>query len=284
MEPGEFRALLGPNGAGKSTAIGIICGLVRKTSGKVSVFGYDLDGEELDARRLIGVVPQEFNFGNFEKVGDIISTQAGFYGLPFGEAKDRTEACLELLELQDKMQVQARMLSGGMKRRLMVARALVHGPRMLILDEPTAGVDVELRRSMWEFLTRINESGITVVLTTHYLEEAERLCRYLSIIDHGEIVEDGPMEKVLRMLDHVVYVVRLVQAPAGKVAVPKGMRVTKAEGDEVWVSVPLESDLQELLEALAGGGHRVRGIRESNNRLEQLFLSRTLHEAREAPA
>ncbi|MBL6717408.1 MAG: ABC transporter ATP-binding protein, partial [Pseudomonadales bacterium] len=193
VKEGDFFALLGPNGAGKSTTIGIICSLVRKTEGSVKIFGIDVDKDFAAAKRLIGVVPQEFNFSIFEKVGDIIEVQAGFYGLSLREGAINTEKYLKRLGLWDKRNAQARHLSGGMKRRLMIARALVHEPRLLILDEPTAGVDIEIRRSMWAFLEEMNKAGTTIILTTHYLEEAESLCRNIAIIDHGEIVENTSM-------------------------------------------------------------------------------------------
>ena len=190
VAPGDFFAMLGPNGAGKSTTIGIISSLVRKTSGQVEIFGKDIDADFSAAKKFLGVVPQEFNFSMFEKVEDIVLQQAGYYGLPRSQAKAQTEKYLRQLSLWDKRQTPARMLSGGMKRRLMIARALVHEPRLLILDEPTAGVDIELRRSMWDFLREINAAGTTIILTTHYLEEAESLCRNVAIIDHGTIVQN----------------------------------------------------------------------------------------------
>ncbi|MBP8171090.1 MAG: ABC transporter ATP-binding protein, partial [Pseudomonas sp.] len=197
---GDFFALLGPNGAGKSTTIGILSTLVNKTSGTVNVFGHDLDRSPSALKRCLGVVPQEFNFNQFEKTFDIVTTQAGYYGIPLKLAKARAEQYLTQLGLWDKRDVPSRMLSGGMKRRLMIARALVHQPRLLILDEPTAGVDIELRRSMWSFLTELNEQGISIILTTHYLEEAEQLCRNIAIIDHGRIVENTSMRELLGKL------------------------------------------------------------------------------------
>ena len=194
VQQGDFYALLGPNGAGKSTTIGIISSLVKKTTGSVQIFDYNLDTDLSSAKQQIGVVPQEFNFGMFEKVFDIVATQAGYYGIDKKTAKERTEKYLKKLGIWDKRDQQARMLSGGMKRRLMIARAMVHEPKMLILDEPTAGVDIELRRSMWEFLTELNQQGTTIILTTHYLEEAETLCRNIAIIDKGRIVEDTDMK------------------------------------------------------------------------------------------
>ncbi|MGH8366784.1 MAG: ABC transporter ATP-binding protein, partial [Pseudomonas sp.] len=197
---GDFFALLGPNGAGKSTTIGILSTLVNKTTGTVNIFGNDLDKSPAALKRSIGVVPQEFNFNQFEKTFDIVVTQAGYYGIPPKIAKERAEQYLTQLGLWDKRDVPSRSLSGGMKRRLMIARALVHEPRLLILDEPTAGVDIELRRSMWTFLTELNQKGITIILTTHYLEEAEQLCRNIGIIDHGTIVENTSMRNLLSQL------------------------------------------------------------------------------------
>jgi ABC-2 type transport system ATP-binding protein len=200
VKAGDFFALLGPNGAGKSTTIGIISSLVRKTSGTVEVFGHDLDKEREAAKRCIGLVPQEVNFNQFEKVLDIVVNQAGYYGIRRKEALQRAEASLRQLSLWDKRSTVSRHLSGGMKRRLMIARALVHSPKLLILDEPTAGVDIEIRRSMWDFLRKINQEGTTIILTTHYLEEAENLCRHIAIINHGHIVEHNAMAALLRKL------------------------------------------------------------------------------------
>ena len=198
VEQGDFFALLGPNGAGKSTTIGIICSLVNKTGGTVEIFGIDTDKDYPAAKRFLGIVPQEFNFNPFEKVKDIVVTQAGYYGLSLALAEERTEKYLRQLDLWGKRDQPARMLSGGMKRRLMIARALVHEPKLLILDEPTAGVDIELRRSMWSFLQDINAAGTTIILTTHYLEEAESLCRNIAIIDEGTIVENTSVKDLLR--------------------------------------------------------------------------------------
>ena len=204
VAPGDFFALLGPNGAGKSTSIGIVSSLVKKTAGQVSIFGYDLDRDTEAAKRQLGVVPQEFNFGQFEKVIDILATQAGYYGVPVKKAYDQAEKYLHQLGLWDKHDQQARMLSGGMKRRLMIARALVHEPRLLILDEPTAGVDIELRRSMWDYLSKLNAQGTTIILTTHYLEEAESLCRNIAILDKGQVVENTDMRSLLAKLQQEI--------------------------------------------------------------------------------
>ena len=207
VQQGDFFALLGPNGAGKSTTIGIICSLVSKSGGSVSVYGIDIDRDFPGAKKNIGIVPQEFNFNMFEKVGDIVVNQAGYYGLPRGLAAERAEKYLRELGLWEKRDTPSRMLSGGMKRRLMIARALVHEPRLLILDEPTAGVDIEMRRSMWDFLKKINEAGTTIILTTHYLEEAEALCRNIAIINNGEIVEHTSIRDLLRRLHREVFIV-----------------------------------------------------------------------------
>ena len=216
VQQGDFFALLGPNGAGKSTTIGVISTLVNKTSGSVEVFGKNVDTHVYETKLDFGVVPQEVNFSQFEKVRDIVMTQAGYYGLPRKLAAQRCEKYLRKLGLWEKRNERSRSLSGGMKRRLMIARALVHEPRLLILDEPTAGVDIELRRSMWEFLTEINEGGTTIILTTHYLEEAEQLCRNIAIIDEGRIVENTSMRKLLKELDSQVYILETAsQIPAG---------------------------------------------------------------------
>jgi ABC-2 type transport system ATP-binding protein len=212
VQQGDFFALLGPNGAGKSTTIGIICSLVNKTGGRVRVFGVDVDQDFASAKKFIGVVPQEFNFNVFEKVEDIVITQGGYYGLPRPVAQQRAEQYLKQLGLWDKRRNSARMLSGGMKRRLMIARALVHEPKLLILDEPTAGVDIEMRRQMWDFMQDINRRGTTIILTTHYLEEAESLCRNIAIIDQGRIVEQGSMRGLLRQLHREVFILDSVDA------------------------------------------------------------------------
>jgi len=214
VEEGEFFALLGPNGAGKTTAIGIISSLVTKSAGTVSVFGHDIDRELEAAKSCLGLVPQEINFNMFEKVFTIVVNQAGFYGIPRAQAREQAERYLRQLQLWDKRDAISRSLSGGMKRRLMIARALIHEPRLLILDEPTAGVDIEVRRSMWEFLRQLNADGTTIILTTHYLEEAENLCRNIAIIDEGRIIEHDRMSTVLRKLHSEVFVLNLRQSPA----------------------------------------------------------------------
>ena len=211
VEQGDFFALLGPNGAGKSTILGIVSSLVNKTAGQVNIFGYDLDKDLVKAKTCLGVVPQEFNFNQFEKVGDILITQAGYYGIPANVAKEKCDYYLKKLGLWDKRDVPSRMLSGGMKRRLMIARALVHEPKLLILDEPTAGVDIELRRSMWEFLKEINEQGTTIILTTHYLEEAEALCRNIAIINQGSILENTSKKLLLQSMSIETFILELDQ-------------------------------------------------------------------------
>ncbi|MCG3170023.1 MAG: putative ABC transporter ATP-binding protein YadG [Pseudomonadales bacterium] len=269
---GDFFALLGPNGAGKSTTIGVICSLVRKSAGSVEVFGIDIDRDFAAARRQLGVVPQEFNFNHFERVGDILVTQAGYYGLPLALARERSEKYLGKLDLWDKRTQPARNLSGGMKRRLMIARALVHEPRLLILDEPTAGVDIELRRSMWEFLREINARGTTIILTTHYLEEAESLCRNIAIIDRGRIVENTGMRELLRRLDREVFVFDVSgELPPGFTLEGYATRVVDAHTLEV--TVERAGNLNAVFERLTAGGIAVRSMRNKANRLEELFVA-----------
>ncbi len=269
---GDFFALLGPNGAGKSTTIGIICSLVRKTAGSVSIFGHDIDRDFSAAKRLIGVVPQEFNFNLFEKVQDIVITQAGYYGLPRELAVQRAEKYLRQLGLWDKRRQSARTLSGGMKRRLMIARALVHEPRLLILDEPTAGVDIEIRRSMWQFLQQINAQGTTIILTTHYLEEAENLCRHVAIIDRGRIVENTSINALLKTLQRQTFVLDIANLPA-RLPPIEGFAVTQSDEHSLEVSVEQGQSLNELFERLDGAGMTVAGMRNKANRLEELFVS-----------
>lgn len=272
VQPGDFFALLGPNGAGKSTTIGILCSLVRKTAGEVSIFGIDIDKDFPKAKQMLGVVPQEFNFSQFEKVFDIVCTQGGFYGMPRSLAEERTEKYLRKLGLWDKRNTQARMLSGGMKRRLMIARALIHEPRLLILDEPTAGVDIELRRSMWEFLQEINKQGTTIILTTHYLEEAESLCRNIAIIDQGDIVENTSIKSLIKTLSREVFILdvreSLGEAPDfgefdGRLVDEHSLEVTVEKGQSL-------SDLFTLLSAQSIA---VTSMRNRANRLEELFVS-----------
>ena len=269
---GDFFALLGPNGAGKSTTIGILSTLVNKSSGSVSVFGHDLDRQPSALKRCLGVVPQEFNFSQFEKVFDIVVTQAGYYGIPQKVAQARAEQYLTQLGLWDKRDEAARMLSGGMKRRLMIARALVHEPRLLILDEPTAGVDIELRRSMWSFLTELNQKGITIILTTHYLEEAEQLCRHIGIIDHGQIVENTSMKALLKTLHMETFLLDLKES----LLVPPQLVGYPAElVDHHTLEVQVEKSLgvTELFRQLAAQNIEVLSLRNKSNRLEELFVS-----------
>lgn len=276
VDQGDFFALLGPNGAGKSTLIGIVSGLVNKTEGRVRVCGFDLDHELESAKSSLGLVPQEFNFNIFERVEDIVVNQAGYYGVPRGEAKRETEKVLKQLELWDKRRSTARELSGGMKRRLMIARALVHKPKLLILDEPTAGVDVELRRSMWDFLRALNASGVTIILTTHYLEEAEQLCRNVAIINQGDIVRQGTIKNLLGAVHRETFIIDVdgkidstiekVLADFDAVAVDENtLEVSTRDGILV----------HDALMCLDRSGVRVRSVRPKANRLEELFLHLT---------
>ncbi|MDT4793507.1 ABC transporter ATP-binding protein [Pseudomonas jinjuensis] len=269
---GDFFALLGPNGAGKSTTIGILSTLVNKTSGSVSVFGHDLDREPYALKRCLGVVPQEFNFNQFEKVFDIVVTQAGYYGIPSKVARERAEKYLTQLGLWDKRNSASRELSGGMKRRLMIARALVHEPRLLILDEPTAGVDIELRRSMWNFLTELNQQGITIILTTHYLEEAEQLCRNIAIIDHGTIVENTSMRKLLKKL-HVETFLLDLKASVQQLPALDGYPARLVDDHTLEVQVDKQQGINGLFTQLGAQGIEVLSLRNKTNRLEELFVS-----------
>jgi len=278
---GDFFALLGPNGAGKSTTIGILSTLVNKTSGTVNVFGNDLDRSPAALKRCLGVVPQEFNFSQFEKVFDIVVTQAGYYGIPRRLAGERAEQYLTQLGLWDKRDSASRELSGGMKRRLMIARALVHQPRLLILDEPTAGVDIELRRSMWSFLTGLNEQGITIILTTHYLEEAEQLCRNIGIIDHGRIVENTSMRALLAQLHVETFVLDLKEA---QLIAPQlaGYPSSLLDAHTLEVQVEKEQGITGLFQQLAAQRIEVQSLRNKSNRLEELFVSLVEKNLREA--
>ena len=274
VDEGDFLALLGPNGAGKSTTIGVISSLVRKTSGNVSVYGHDIDRELSKAKRKLGVVPQEFNFNQFEKVEDILITQAGYYGLSAFKARPRVHHYLKKLGLWDKRNTPSRSLSGGMKRRLMIARALVHEPGMLILDEPTAGVDIELRRSLWEFIQDINDSGTTIILTTHYLEEAEQLCRNIAIIDQGEIVENTSMKTLLGKLQQESFVLDLRQ-PVDQLPTFAGYSVRKVDGQSLEVEVSKNQGVNELFRQLSDYKIEVASMRNKANRLEELFVNLT---------
>lgn len=271
VEAGDFYALLGPNGAGKTTAIGIISSLVNKSGGSVEIFGHDIDKDFAAAKACLGLVPQEINLNLWESVQNIVLNQAGYYGLRSHEAHERSEKYLRALRLWDRRKDQARSLSGGMKRRLMIARALVHEPRLLILDEPTAGVDIEIRRSMWEFLQEINAAGTTIILTTHYLEEAESLCRHVAIIDGGSIIEDAPMNTVLRKLQREVFVLSLADPIA---AAPKlaGFETRLRSDTELEVDKGPGHDLNELFAQLDAQGIHVDSLRNKANRLEELFL------------
>jgi len=272
VQAGDFFALLGPNGAGKSTTIGVLCSLVRKTSGQVSIFGHDIDQDFSAAKKQVGVVPQEFNFSQFERVQDIVVNQAGYYGLPKALATERSEKYLRKLGLWDKRDTPARMLSGGMKRRLMIARALVHEPKLLILDEPTAGVDIELRRSMWEFLQEINAAGTTIILTTHYLEEAESLCRNIAIIDSGRIVENTSVKALLKQLNRETFILDVREA-LESVPDVKSYSLRLVEGHCLEVDVEKGASLNDLFAQLSEAGVDVLSMRNKSNRLEELFLS-----------
>jgi len=272
VKQGDFFALLGPNGAGKSTTIGIVSSLVNKTAGKVEVFGLDLDAQRTKAKKKIGIVPQEFNFNQFEKVFDIVVTQAGFYGIPKALAKERAEKYLRQLGLWDKRDTQSRSLSGGMKRRLMIARALVHEPELLILDEPTAGVDIELRRSMWDFLIKLNEAGKTIILTTHYLEEAESLCRNIAIIDQGRIVENTSMRALLQKLQMETFILDLAN-PIAHTPNLQGFEARLVDAETLEVTAPKDTVLNAIFTQLSEQGIEVMSMRNKANRLEELFLS-----------
>jgi ABC-2 type transport system ATP-binding protein len=268
---GDFFALLGPNGAGKTTAIGIITSLVNKTSGTVEVFGYDLDRQLEMAKSCIGIVPQEVNFNMFESVFTIVVNQAGFYGIPRRLAKERAEKYLKQLQLWDRRNAVARALSGGMKRRLMIARALMHEPRLLILDEPTAGVDIEIRRSMWDFLRNINDAGTTIILTTHYLEEAENLCRNVAIIEGGRIIERDTMANVLRKLQTETFVFNLSDPLSAPPELP-AYKTVLTDDHTVEVEVSRGQSLNDIFSLLSSQGVRVTSMRNKVNRLEELFM------------
>lgn len=278
---GDFFALLGPNGAGKSTTLGIVCSLVNKSAGTVRVFGYDIDTHLADAKLQLGVVPQEFNFNQFEKVFDIVTTQAGYYGIPYRQATASAEKYLRKLGLWDKRDTPARMLSGGMKRRLMIARALVHEPRLLILDEPTAGVDIELRRSMWSFLEEMNRQGTTIILTTHYLEEAEALCRNIAIIDHGKILRHTSKRELLQQLSVETFVLDTEQPLS---AAPELTGVTSRINADGALEVEVEKGqgLNPVFLQLDRLGIKVVSMRTKANRLEELFIRMVEENAIEA--
>ena len=275
VQPGDFFALLGPNGAGKSTLIGIVSSLVNASSGSVSIFGVDRFAHREDAMRLLGLVPQEINFNMFEKPFDILVNYAGFYGVPRAEAEARAEQQLKLAQLWEKAQVMSRTLSGGMKRRLMIARAMMTEPRLLILDEPTAGVDIEIRRGMWKLLREINAQGTTIILTTHYLEEAENLCRNLAIIDKGRIVEQGPMRALLAKLDVEGFVFDIEGALPATLPTIEGVKLSAENDHTLNVEMPREMDLNRVFAAFQQAGITVRSMRNQVNRLEELFVRLT---------
>ena len=271
VNEGDFYALLGPNGAGKSSTIGIIGTLVTKSSGNVKIFGIDLDENVAQAKSMLGVVSQEINFTQFEKVLDIVTTQAGFYGIKKSIAQPKVEKMLKRLGLWDKRHDQARTLSGGFKRRLMIAKALIHEPKLLILDEPTAGVDIELRREMWDFLKEINSNGTTIILTTHYLEEAEQLCRNIGIIDHGEIVVDTSMKELLRKLDVQGFVLDL-EDPLKEVPTIKDYSLRLEDPLTLIAAVNKEKSINNLFDELNKLNIKVKSMRNESNRLEELFI------------
>ncbi|HLT44905.1 MAG TPA: ABC transporter ATP-binding protein, partial [Luteimonas sp.] len=280
VAPGDFYALLGPNGAGKSTLIGIVSSLVNKTSGEVRVFGTDIATDRGAAMRQIGLVPQEINFNMFERPLDILVNYAGFYGVPRAEATERAEQELRRAFLWDKAGKMARTLSGGMKRRLMIARAMMTRPKLLILDEPTAGVDIEIRRGMWRDLREINAAGTTIILTTHYLEEAESLCRNLAIIDHGTIVERGPMRQLLAKLDVEGFVFDVDGALPERLPEIAGATLLARDANTLDLEMPRSMDLNVVFARLSEAGIRVRSMRNKSNRLEELFVRMTGQEAR----
>ena len=268
---GDFFALLGPNGAGKSTTIGVICSLVEKSAGTVAVHGIDIDDDFPAAKKHLGIVPQEFNFNMFERVFDVVANQAGYYGLPRALACERAEKYLKALGLWDKRDVAGRTLSGGMKRRLMIARALVHEPRLLILDEPTAGVDIEMRRGMWEFLEELNASGTTIILTTHYLEEAEALCRNIAIINHGEIVEHSSIKDLLRRLHREVFIIDSAEPLPAALQI-EGFTMRQVDDHSLEVEVEQGQLLNTVFAALEAQSVQVVSMRNRANRLEEMFV------------
>ena len=275
VAPGDFYALLGPNGAGKSTLIGVVSSLVNKTSGEVKVFGIDLHARRSEAMRQIGLVPQELNFNMFETPFDILVNYAGFYGLPRAQAQVRAREELKRAQLTDKANTMSRTLSGGMKRRLMIARAMMTRPRLLILDEPTAGVDIEIRRGMWKTLKEVNAAGTTVILTTHYLEEAENLCRNLAIIDKGRIIEQGPMKALLAKLDVEGFLLDVESVLPATMPLIEGVTLVREDDHTLDVEKPREMDLNRIFSELGANGIAVRSMRTKSNRLEELFVRLT---------
>ena len=274
INKGDFFALLGPNGAGKSTVIGIISSLINKTSGRVEVYGYDLDTQKDLAKSCIGLVPQEFNFNVFEPIFEIIVNQAGYYGIPRKKATIRAEELLKQLGLWEKRRHMARELSGGMKRRLMIARALVHNPKLLILDEPTAGVDIEIRRSMWTFLDELNKQGTTIILTTHYLEEAEALCRNIAIINQGEIIENTSMKFLLSQLQTETFVLDLKES-VSEVPSVEGYDIALRDSSTLTVEINKSQTINEVFDELSRRNLHVTSMRNKSNRLEELFVRLT---------
>ncbi len=278
VEEGDFFALLGPNGAGKSTAIGVVASLVNKTQGAVKIFGYDLDKETSLAKSKIGLVPQEFNFNIFEKVIDIVVNQAGFYGIPRDKAYARAEYYLKKLQLWDKKDSVSRTLSGGMKRRLMIARGMVHDPKLLVLDEPTAGVDIEIRRSMWTFMQEMNAQGVTIILTTHYLEEAEQLCRNIAIIDQGNIIEHTTKKALLSKLMKETLILDLAN-PISEFPQLDGYDARLIDSSTVEISYHRDESLNQLFNLLSAKKIEVASLRNKSNRLEELFMDLTKKES-----
>jgi ABC-2 type transport system ATP-binding protein len=272
VQQGDFMALLGPNGAGKSTTIGIISSLINKSGGTISIFDQNIDVNFALAKKYLGVVPQEFNFSLFEKVKDILYFQAGYFGIPSKIGSARVEKYLKLLDIWDKRDEPSRMLSGGMKRRLMIARALVHEPKLLILDEPTAGVDIELRRSMWSFLEELNRNGTTIILTTHYLEEAEQLCRTIAIINHGELVENTTMKKLLAKLDKETFVLDLESELKSAPDIPN-CTCRLVDSATLEVDITKNRSLNDLFKSLEKSDVKVKSLRNKTNRLEELFVN-----------
>ncbi|MGB5439671.1 MAG: ABC transporter ATP-binding protein [Gammaproteobacteria bacterium] len=272
VRQGDFFALLGPNGAGKTTMIGIITSLINKTGGSVSIYGHDLEKNPSVAKACLGLVPQEFNFNMFEPVIEVVANQAGYYGIERKQAFERAEIYLKHLDLWDKRRVMARNLSGGMKRRLMIARALVHEPRLLILDEPTAGVDIEIRRSMWAYLREINASGTTIILTTHYLEEAESLCRNIAILDDGMLIRNTSTRELLNTLDMETFILD-IESPLKKLPVSEIHKIKLVDESTIEVEVCREDSVNELFTFLTSKGIKVLSMRNKTNRLEELFMN-----------
>ena len=274
---GEFFALLGPNGAGKSTLIGIICSLIIKSSGKVHIFGQDIDTHFAQARRKLGIVPQEYNFNVFEPVIEVVVNQAGYYGIPRKQAFERAEHYLNKLGLWSKRKEGARMLSGGMKRRLMIARALIHQPRLLILDEPTAGVDIEIRRSMWDFMLELNDSGVTIILTTHYLEEAESLCRHVAIINEGQLIRDTSIRGLINELDCETFILDLAE-PVDRQFCLQDIPTRVIDPVTLEIDISRKYTINDVFDLLRQKGIVVTSLRNKSNRLEQMFLSMVSHD------